>query len=317
MIVNKIITITISSKTLSYYKSIGYRVVCNDIILIPYQDLPKGSAIKIDYECDLCKSIYNIKYYNYIINVNKNNGMSICKKCSELKKEKTVLEKYGVKNISQAKEIKTKKEETFLKNFKVKNIFQNKSFIEQKLLEKFNVINPSQLNWVQDKIKQTNLEKFGVEYSLQSKEVKERSKSTNLLKYGTEYSCQSNIIKEKILNTKIRNGNAIDPVFLSEFNIYRKEVDNITKKSKKELFNNWNGYDFYDNEYIKENLNLHYNSPIYPTIDHKKSIYYGFQNNIPAKEIGNLSNLCITKRQINIKKNKKTEIEFLSNYPFC
>jgi len=130
MIINKNINITISPKTLSYYKNIGYNVECCDSISIPYQDLPKGSAIKIDYECDLCKSICNIKYYNYIINVNKNNGISICKKCSEIKKEKTILKKYGVKNISQAKEIKIKKEETFLKNFNVKNIFHNKPFIE-------------------------------------------------------------------------------------------------------------------------------------------------------------------------------------------
>lgn len=316
MITNKNIDITISPKTLSYYKNIGYNVKCYDKISISFQDLPKGSAIKVEYECDLCNTIYNIKYYNYIINTNKNNGIAICKRCSELKKEKTVFEKYGVKNISQSKDVKEKKEKTFLKNYNLKNIFQDKTFIEQKLLEKYNVVNPSQLEWVQDKIKQTNLEKFGVEHSLQSELIKKIGKETNLLKYGTEYACQNNTIKEKILNTKITNGNAIDPIFLSEFNIYRKEVDNITKKTKKELFNNWDGYDFYDNEYIKENLKLHYNSPTYPTIDHKKSVFYGFKNNISPQVIGSLSNLCITKRQINIKKNKKTEKEFLFNYPF-
>lgn len=315
MILSKNIFITVSPKTLSYYRNIGYDAKCSDVISVSYENLPKGSAVKVDYQCDLCKFTYNIKFYNYVINVDKNNGISVCKKCSEIKKEKTVFEKYGVKNISQSKEIQIKKEETFLKNYNVKNIFKDKDFTQKKLLQKFNVVNPSQLDWVQDKIKLTNLERFGVEYSLQSDKVKEKSKETNLLKYGTEYACQNNFIKEKILNTKIINGSAIDPIFLSEFNIYRKKVNNVTKKLKKILFSNWDGYDFYDNEYIKDNLNLHYNSPIYPTIDHKKSIFYGFQNNISPNEIGNLSNLCITKRQINIKKNKKTEKEFLSDYP--
>ena len=75
---------------------------------------------------------------------------------------------------------------------------------------------------------------------------------------------------------------------------YRNEVKNLTKKAKKELLENWNGYDFYDNEYIKDNFNLDPTHKNYPTIDHKISVHYGFNNNILmqsfADMLKNLSN---------------------------
>lgn len=75
------------------------------------------------------------------------------------------------------------------------------------------------------------------------------------------------------------------------------------------LFENWNGYDYYDNEYIKENIKLNQHNSIFPTI----SVYYGFKNNIPASEIADIKNLCITKRSINSRKSRLTEIQFIND----
>ena len=52
----------------------------------------------------------------------------------------------------------------------------------------------------------------------------------------------------------------------------------------------------------------------YPTIDHKTSILYGFLNKILPSEIGNIDNLCITKRSINSSKYGKTLDEFKKEY---
>lgn len=90
-----------------------------------------------------------------------------------------------------------------------------------------------------------------------------------------------------------------------DFEIYRNVIRKLTYKYKKELFNNWDGYDYYDGEYIKEYLSLHNTNKKYPTIDHKMSLYYGFNNNIPPYIIGNIENLCITKRTINSSKCSK------------
>lgn len=72
-------------------------------------------------------------------------------------------------------------------------------------------------------------------------------------------------------------------------------------------------YDYYDGEFIKNNLSLSGSSRLYPTIDHKVSTYFGFINNIEAVSISELSNLCITKRYINSMKGKIVEKDFTIN----
>jgi hypothetical protein len=161
----------------------------------------------------------------------------------------------------------------------------------------------------QIKNRKTNLKKYGHEYSFSSELVKDKIKETNLKKYGFENQFQTNEFREKMLKFgRITNTSK------TEFQAYRLKVDNLTNKVKKYLFENWNGHDYYDNEYIKNNLNLHYNSKNYPTIDHKISVYYGFINNIPVEIIANIENLCITKRIINTKKSILVETVFINKF---
>ena len=231
MILNKEIAIKVSQKTLSHYIDLGYQIRCFSEINIPPYHLPKGSAVMIDCQCDKCNKVYKMKYYNYILNLEKNNNIIICRNCST-KRETTNLKKYGVKNISQLDEIKTKKENTFLNNYNIKNIFQDTDYIKNKLIKKYNITNPSKLEWVQDKIKKTNLERFGVEYSLQSKSVKEKSKNTNLSKYGVEYVTQLTTVREKMKETAIKNHGSLKEAYYdtAQKTIQEKYgVDNISK----------------------------------------------------------------------------------------
>lgn len=119
----------------------------------------------------------------------------------------------------------------------------------------------------------------------------------------------SNMV-EKGKNTKISKGIQIPDHLLTPFRLYEKAVNKETYKFKKKLFSIWDGYDFYDGEYIAGNFN-HKVIGLRPSIDHKISIFYGFKNNISIEIIGNLDNLCITKRNINSSKCYKTENEFL------
>lgn len=91
------------------------------------------------------------------------------------------------------------------------------------------------------------------------------------------------------------------------FEKYINEVRRLTKANKKELIYNWNGLDYYDNEYIKDNFNYHYNDLKYPTIDHKISILYGYKHNLSTEYISSMDNLCFTKRFLNCKKGKTNE----------
>jgi hypothetical protein len=156
------------------------------------------------------------------------------------------------------------------------------------------------------KIKETNLKKYGVENPLQSEFIKEKVKKTNIERYGYENAMKNKGVKEKSQKIKIENGSVIPRELVSDYELYRRKVDCLTIINKSILYENWDGYDYYDNEYIRDNKEFR----ISPTIDHKVSCFYGYINNISPEEISDIKNLCITKMCINASKNSKTEINF-------
>lgn len=174
---------------------------------------------------------------------------------------------------------------------------------------KYGVDNVSYLPDVKEKIKK--------ESKFNAKDRLKKAKQTNLERYGVENVFQNEvIIKENVKKTRktmIKKGRWVDDKYLSPWQKYKKDVINLTHKVKKILFENWDGYDYYDNEYIKNNFNLNCHSSNYPTVDHKISIKYGFDNNIPTTDIANINNLCITKKCINTSKYIKTENEYFKS----
>lgn len=157
------------------------------------------------------------------------------------------------------------------------------------------------------------------------------SAKTKKRKYGDEKFCNKEKIKEtliqrygqdspmKIFSFKEKQKKRMENLGLrpkeserTEWKQYRIDVNNETYKNKKKLFSNWDGTDYYDKEYIKDNFNLFCPTDGgYPTIDHKTSLLHGFKNKIPPKEMGCIENLCITKKSNNSIKNCKTEDEFI------
>ena len=82
------------------------------------------------------------------------------------------------------------------------------------------------------------------------------------------------------------------------------------------MFKNWDGYDYYDEEYIKGNFTLHWLDNNYPSIDHKISVLNGFINDVDVNIIGGIQNLCITKRVLNSRKNHKNEKIFINEMKY-
>ena len=124
---------------------------------------------------------------------------------------------------------------------------------------------------------------------------------TNITKedrYGDKFYNNS----QKMIETKEKLGIYVPLGSVNDFKKYRKIVNRFTYKSKKVLLKNWEGFDYYDQEFIKGNLQLESKCEEYPTIDHKISIHEGFIKNIPPYIIGNIDNICVTKRCINLKK---------------
>jgi len=149
-----------------------------------------------------------------------------------------------------------------------------------------------------------NISKYNI-YACSNKCAMFKNEETNLQKYGYTHQCKNDEVQNKIIETKLQRGivsNSID-----DFNDYRRVVNNLTNRVKKSLFNNWNGLDYYDNEDIKENINLNHNDINYPTIDHKKSVFMSYKEGLSPEIVASIENLCITKRSNNSSKGYKNE----------
>lgn len=176
------------------------------------------------------------------------------------------------------------------------------------------------------KVKKTTMDTYGVDNTSKLKEKQDKWKSTNIELYGFENVFQNEIVKEKIRqfyrdnydgaewNTQVKyirdNNGWLDGENLEGFEKYKYKCRRKTEKNKKQLFENWDGYDYYDGEYIKDNFIFDCHDPNYPNIDHKISIKYGYENNIDIDIISGVDNLCITKLKINSSKHYMTEEEY-------
>lgn len=154
-----------------------------------------------------------------------------------------------------------------------------------------------------DKYKKNMLDTYNVINIFQLKEVKEKSKNTRLERYGDKnYNNYVKAIETKKKSINYDKNNL-------DWIMYKKLSRRLYRKIRVEVIKNWDGIDFYDNEYIKDNLNLNFHDKNYPTVDHKISVYEGFLNNIPVDLINSLDNLVVTKRYINSIKGYKIKKE--------
>ena len=116
-------------------------------------------------------------------------------------------------------------------------------------------------------------------------------------------SRDENSIK-KGLETRKKNGNIID-WNKAGWKQYWKRCDWLTRKIRKQMLENWDGYDYVNGEYIKDNLNLHYSHGDYPTLDHIKPRSQCFREGLSPYEATKPENLAWTTRKNNSKKSQK------------
>lgn len=180
MVLNQIITIPVNNKHIKYYKDKGYNITHNNQIMsVNINDLHKTSNAQILIRCDFCGEIFTRKYKCYCDTPNKK--WDACPKCIPQKRKMVVLEKYGVENVMYLDEYKQKVADTNMAKYGVKvglmnpeirqkqintNIKkygvpyaiaakQTRDKIEKSFKERYNVINPSQIDDVMNKIQQT------------------------------------------------------------------------------------------------------------------------------------------------------------------
>ena len=287
MILDKKLNVKIAKYNIEHYINF-FDVKLGDVIEIDTElHLQSGSNKKINVKCDLCEEKRYIKYQSYTKNKDGNKKYPIytCDKCSHIKLKDTNKVKYGVEYYSQHEDRNEKVRNTSIEKFGVEHYSKTTDYLESRNktnLEKFGFENPFMDG---DRIKKIFNDKYGVD---NPSKVKNFRDTANI----------------KTRETRELNGTWIPLSEKSDWELYKSIVRKNTRNKIKLL--DWDGTDFYDGTYIKDNFTLHHFDNDYPTIDHKISIYDGFLNNISTHIISSIDNICWTKRIINITKNKKS-----------
>ena len=139
--------------------------------------------------------------------------------CKSHNTKLTNLEKYGVENVKQHKDIIEKAKKTYNSKSKEEKLEIQKRK-EKGMFKKYGVKNPSYSNVIKKKIstknkanagtrmiqmKKNNQEKYGVDNVFQLDTVKEKTKETIIEKYGVENPSQSVEIQLKKEETCLKN----------------------------------------------------------------------------------------------------------------
>lgn len=261
----------------------------------------------------------------------------------------TCLSKYGVSNPNKLPEFREKIRETCLEKYGFTHAMLSPEIIESNriwmaseefktkskitLMNKYGVDSFSKTDdfkkilsenrdRIIEKMRRTFLEKYGVEHISKTdcwkksfidglEKMEKKKIETCLERYGFENVSKVPEIMDKIMKSKIEKNLVISPELVGPWERYKKEVRKLTKRNTTKLYENWNGFDFYDSEPIKKYLGLSHTHRFYPTIDHKISVFYGFKNGMSTEEISSLDNLCLTKRYLNSIKKTLIDIEFI------
>jgi hypothetical protein len=121
MILTRDIDIKISESNYQYYDDLGYDVAIGENIKIPVELMSKGSHYKIVCKCDGCGIEKEVIFKNYI-KYDNNWGEYFCRKCSEKKRKETLRKNFGVDYPIQNKKVLSKMKNTLLEKYGVDNI---------------------------------------------------------------------------------------------------------------------------------------------------------------------------------------------------
>lgn len=143
------------------------------------------------------------------------------------KKKRTSLEHYGVENPMQSKEIVEKIQKTNLERYDSKGFNHNKG--KQTMKERYGYEYALQVPKFKDKQENTCLERFGVNNVFESNEIRKKIELTNIEKYGVDNPYKSPEIRNKIKQTNIS-------LYGTEYPIQLEEIKNKSKQTNIEKY---------------------------------------------------------------------------------
>jgi hypothetical protein len=224
---DKSVNIKITKNNKNYYTERGYQVTEGNIYEIKCCDVIKSVATRIYVICENCRVEKYIKSQNYHKQTG-NKDIYVCSNCSHIKIKKTNLIKYGTECPLQNKDIIEKTKKTLMDEYGVDNIskldsiklerkgnFDTENFkkkARKTWLEKYGFDNPSKSNYIKEKKENTLLQNYGVRNPSHSTEIFEKSQKNGkkikehecgLMNRGTyekhflDFCFENNIIVEK------------------------------------------------------------------------------------------------------------------------
>ena len=131
------------------------------------------------------------------------------------KKRQTCQEHFGTDTPLESKEVWEKINKTVKEKYGVDYITQNSEIqnkIKQTNLEKYVETSYTKTEEYKERVKQTNLERYGAISSLANKEIIEKGNQTLIAKYGVDNSLKVPEIKEKIKNTNLKKYGVENPM---------------------------------------------------------------------------------------------------------
>jgi len=132
---------TKGNRKLPYYRNLGYDVNCEEFF-VKVNDLNSGSRQIVNVICDFCKKELSVTYKEYLRNIKIGNKYACSNLCGSEKAKETNLEKYGVINALQLKEVQYKQKKTNLERYGVEFLQQSEKIKEKsrkKIIEKYGV----------------------------------------------------------------------------------------------------------------------------------------------------------------------------------
>lgn len=105
MILTRTLPILITEQNYSYYNMFMDDLSYGHRIEVPVEFLPRGSHYKIECKCDNCGTEKPVIFKNYI-KYGNNWGEYFCRKCSEFKRKKSLIDNYGCEYPIQSDIIK-------------------------------------------------------------------------------------------------------------------------------------------------------------------------------------------------------------------
>lgn len=136
MILTKEVTIKLNRGNIPYWKQYDEykKTKIGDTIVVPIENVPKTTVYKISVKCDLCGREREIFYSTYWDSTKKGTEIYVCKgKCSNIKREQTNMELYGVKNCFQSNEKKIKIKKTMKDLYGVEHNMKLQRCLDQRV----------------------------------------------------------------------------------------------------------------------------------------------------------------------------------------